>query len=124
MKAASESWDLWRKSVYVIADPRGNPLYIGRATGKGNPGFGNRYWGQTGAMAAWGHGTRNQLYIGRFADNRDRSLYKRLEIELIAQESAATGGKSPPYNRQFKKRSPGDLRLRPLGQSPKFARLL
>src|SRR5206468_2058398 len=34
------SEEAWQNSVYVIADSMGGPLYIGKATGRKNPGFG------------------------------------------------------------------------------------
>src|SRR2546425_11926907 len=75
--------DLWNICVYVIADPAGRPLYIGRATGEKYRGFGERYVGNAGSIAAIAHGSRNWLYLGRRKGAQLRTWHKNLERELI-----------------------------------------
>ena|SRR3989442_3540093 len=115
--------EAWQNSVYVIGDSMGRPLYIGKATGKENPGFGNRYWGDLQAMAAWGTGARNAVYLGRIK-RAPRQWYDNLERELIARESSSTGGQYPYYNRGHKEASPdARVRLSHTGDAPRFYHL-
>src|SRR6266487_1348662 len=113
--------ELWEPSVYVITDSKGRPLYVGKATADVNPGFGDRYWGNLQAMSAWGHGTRNRLYVGRIRWAR-RSWYRDLERQLITLESKATHGRAPPYNDRWKHDAEPDreVRLRHSGEVPRF----
>jgi len=124
--ALADSWDPWRSSVYVIGDPQGRPLYVGKATGEAYPGFGDRYSGNRQAMEAWGHGTRNRLYIGRIRGAR-RPWYADLERELIARESMATRRhrpRKPRYNTNHKDTDPDDeIQLRHTGNRPAFYHL-
>jgi len=114
-----ESVEAWENSVYVICDPRGRPLYIGRAT----RGFGNRYWGDLQAMSAWGYGARNRLYVGRIEGARG-PWYDELERELVARESKSTHRRVPRYNRNHKEARPApEIRLRHTGDSPRFHHL-
>lgn len=121
--ALYKSWDAWKNSVYVISDAKGRPLYIGKATGEKNPGFGNRYWGDLQAMGAWGHGARNQLYVGRIKGAR-RSWYDDLERVLIARESSNTHKRHPKYNQNRRHAQPDDdVRLQHIGDVPRFHHL-
>jgi hypothetical protein len=118
-----KSSEMWRKSIYVIGDSRGRPLYIGKATGDSNPGFGSRYWGNLQSMTAWGHGARNRLYLGRIKGAWSQ-WYIDLERELIARESSSTGGRHPRYNSAHKDASPDDrVRLSHAGEAPRFYHL-
>ena len=112
---------LWEPSVYVITDPKGRPLYVGKATAEANPGFGDRYWGNLQAMSAWGHGTRNRLYVGRIRWAR-RAWYSNLERQLITLESRASYGRAPRYNDRWKHDAEPDpgVRLRHIGDVPRF----
>src|SRR5438552_9839954 len=112
--------EAWQNSVYVIGDSMGRPLYIGKATGKENPGFGNRYWGNLQAMAAWGTGARNGLYLGR-VKGAPRQWYNDIERELIARESSSTGGQQPYYDTDHKATNPdAKVQLRQTGDAPRF----
>jgi hypothetical protein len=111
---------LWKRCVYVISDPRGRPLYIGKATGEKYRGFGERYVGNSGPLSAIAHGSRNRLYLGRIEGEPGRGWYEAVEKELIALESRATDGLNPLYNRQFKSLLPAGLRLRQTGDVPRF----
>jgi len=119
-----DSDELWKPSVYVITDSRGRPLYVGKATAKKHPGFGDRYWGNLQAMSAWGHDTRNRLYVGRIR-GATRAWYRDLERQLIALESRSTQGDAPLYNDRWKHDSEPDpeVRLRHIGDIPRFYHL-
>jgi len=112
--------DVWNLCVYVIADPEGRPLYIGRATGKKYRGFGERYVGNAGSLSAIAHGSGNRLYVGKIKGRQIREWYKGLEKELIALESRHTRGRHPRYNVQFKSAQPDGVRLRHTGEVPRF----
>ncbi len=114
---------LWKRCVYVIADPKGRPLYIGKATGQKYRGFGERYVGNSGPISAIAHGSRNRLYLGRIDGEPRREWYKGLEKELIALESRATGRRHPLYNRHFKSAIPSELRVGHTGDVPRFYHL-
>ena len=119
-------WDApesWKRSVYVVADRDGVPLYIGKATGEKWPGIGNRYWGQTGALSALGHGSRNRVHVGRILGKPRLQWYADLELELIARERKATKSASPVYNREKGRRRPTAVQLRHKGRVPRFAHL-
>ena len=111
---------LWKWCVYVIADPKGRPLYIGKATGRKYQGFGERYVGNSGPLSAIAHGSRNRLFLGRIEGEPQREWYKGLEKELIALESRATGRRHPLYNSHFKSATPDELRLSHTGDVPRF----
>jgi hypothetical protein len=109
----------WKRSVYVIADGRKCPLYIGKATGSQDAGFGNRYWGDDGAMAALAHRSQNRLYIGKIVGKPRKDWYEELERELIARQSAGSGGRNPRYNERKGDPDPA-IRLRHEGTPPKL----
>src|SRR5437879_6083216 len=111
---------LWKWCVYVIADPKARPLYIGKATGEKYRGFGERYVGNSGPLSAIAHGSRNRLYLGRIEGEPRREWYKGLEKELIALESRATGRRHTLYKRHFKSATPDELRLSHTGNVPRF----
>ncbi len=115
-----ESDDVWKRCVYVIADPKGRPLYIGRATGEKYRGFGERYVGNSGPLSAIAHGSRNCLYLGRIKESSGRDSYVSLEKELIALESRETDGLHPLYNRQHKAATPEGFQLKHTGKTPRF----
>ena len=112
--------DLWNICVYVIADPEGRPLYIGRARGKKYRGFGERYVGNSGSLSAIAHGSGNRLYVGKIKGRQIRNWYKGLEKELIALESRDTRGQHPRYNVQFKSAQSDGVRLKHTGKVPRF----
>ncbi len=115
-----EEDDCFNLCVYVIADPWGRPLYIGRATGTRYTGFGERYVGNSGSIPAMAHGTRNRLYLGKIRGRQVRNWYRSLEKELIARESVASHRTHPRYNRQFMKAEPTEARLQHIGEAPRF----
>lgn len=122
-KTLDEVDDFWRWCVYVIADPTGKPLYIGRATGRKYRGFGERYVGNSGPLSAIAHGSPNRLYLGRIEGGSSRDWYTRLEKDLIAMEARNTGRRHPRYNVHFKSAIPGDIPLKHTGDVPRFYHL-
>src|SRR2546426_5004989 len=104
---------LWKWCVYVIADPKARPLYIGKATGETYKGFGERYVGNSGPLSAIAHASRNRLYLGRIEGDQRRGRYTALEKEMIALGSPGSWGRPPPYNRHFTSPIPAPPRLSP-----------
>ncbi len=119
-KTFDASDDLWKRCVYVIADPKRRPLYIGRATGAKYQGFGERYVGNSGSLSAIAHGSGNSLYVGRIKQGSRKAWYERLERELIALESQCTRRRHPRYNIQHKYAEPDGIPVRHTGIVPRF----
>lgn len=114
-KTLSKSSDLRKWCVYVIADRKGKPLYIGKATGRKYRGFVERYVGNSAAICAMAHGSGNRLYVGRIKGRSRRAWYADLEIELIALEH-------PRYNVKRKLTRSKGVRLKHTGKVPRLDR--
>lgn len=114
-------WALFERSVYAIAGANGRPLYIGKAVGKKNPGFGERYWGDGSTMMALAHGTKKLCHVGQMDGKPREKWYEDLERELIAREAWATNGRHPRFNKNFMSTPPNwDISLRHVGERPRF----
>lgn len=126
LKGTYEAWlnkkdEPWERSIYIITGKDSRPLYIGKATGKKNPGFSGRYYAALPAVPALVHGTIKFWYVGQIDGKPRTAWYEELESELIARESSATGGKHPCYNTRSKRKEPDQaVQLRHLGEMPRF----
>lgn len=85
-----EPYEPWERSVYVIADAKGHPLYIGKATGEKNPGFGGRYYAALPAVPALAHGAKKYWHVGQIDGKPRIEWYTELERELIALDPHST----------------------------------
>jgi hypothetical protein len=95
------------KGVYLMADNKGLPLYIGMTCGKW--GFADRY-NATGFLDACMYGSGNLIF---FAKLEDKLLCKEVEAQLLWQEK-------PRFNKRKMQKPQRSIDIKHEGKVPKF----